>query len=85
MHDATEAIRLAIAFREEFPSPAQMMAGVQAQIDMDDEVWTVVGELATSGDPEAIAWLAAIFYTAGCIDGGRGRAYASGGRIRAAT
>lgn len=87
MHDATGAIRLAIAFHDQFPSPAGMMAAVQAEVDMDaTDVWDTVGNLAASGDPDAIAWLAAIFYIAGCIDGGReSRAYVSGGRIRSAT
>lgn len=70
MHDATPALRLAVAFHEQFPSPADMMAALQAEVDMEADVWDVVGDLAASGDPEAIAWLAAIFYAAGCIDAG---------------
>jgi hypothetical protein len=49
-------------------TPADMLAALRVDMDLDDEVASVIGAFCQHPDPEGIAWLATIFYAAGWLD-----------------
>ena len=62
------SVRLAMSMAWAFDTPAAMLAALRVDMDLDDEVASIVGALGARGHPENIAWLAAIFYAAGVFD-----------------
>lgn len=92
MHDGNQAVRLALTLREQFDTPAEMLAALHANMELSDDVGDVIGTLALDHDATGIAWLASVFYAAGRIDRSdatsRARmfeSYSRGARRRSAT
>jgi hypothetical protein len=70
--DGNGAIRLALKLRERFDTPAEMFAALKADMVLSEDVAGEIGTLALdSPDPNALAWLAAVFYAAGRINSQR--------------
>jgi hypothetical protein len=69
VYDAGEAIQLAIRLRGRFDTPANMLAALDSRdLYLSEDAATVIGSLALNPNPEAVAWLVVIAYTAGRID-----------------
>lgn len=68
MHDGNEAVHMALKLREQFDSPAEMLASMEVDMALSGDVADEVGGLALDHDAQGIAWLASVFYAAGRID-----------------